>query len=326
MTKIALPNGQYADQIVAAQTGVGGTYKLPDGTYAQTVVPVDANGNVIVDSGGGGTSSPATSTAYGTVKTNTTSSTPVVYLSSEVDTLNASNVNLAGAQTINGAKTFSSIVNVTNTTTASSTTTGSLITAGGIGVATNGYFGGNIYYSGSAFGTSTTKVNLISSDDGTVTTTSLFSSNQGLVILGQGATEQTVQLKRASGEYLNLLAARGGASGLNNAYFIDCVSGSVGAMRPFFFRIRETATSTVYNSLSLFNTGRVGVGSNTDDGVNALQVNGSIKGSQFKLSALNTAPTSATDTGVLGDIRIDASYIYVCVATNTWKRTGLSTW
>jgi hypothetical protein len=47
---------------------------------------------------------------------------------------------------------------------------------------------------------------------------------------------------------------------------------------------------------------------------------------QFKLSALNTAPSSATDTGTLGEIRYDANYMYVCVATNTWKRTALSSW
>lgn len=40
----------------------------------------------------------------------------------------------------------------------------------------------------------------------------------------------------------------------------------------------------------------------------------------------NTAPSSATDTGVRGDIRIDANYIYLCVAPNTWKRSPLSTW
>ena len=54
--------------------------------------------------------------------------------------------------------------------------------------------------------------------------------------------------------------------------------------------------------------------------------NGAITNSQYKLSALNTPPTSATATGTLGEIRIDANYIYVCVATNTWKRTAINTW
>jgi hypothetical protein len=52
----------------------------------------------------------------------------------------------------------------------------------------------------------------------------------------------------------------------------------------------------------------------------------SVTATQFALSALNTAPASATATGTLGEVRIDASYIYVCTATNTWKRAAISTW
>lgn len=51
-----------------------------------------------------------------------------------------------------------------------------------------------------------------------------------------------------------------------------------------------------------------------------------ITASQFKLTALNTAPASATSTGTTGEIRYDANYMYVCVATNTWKRSALTTW
>ena len=54
--------------------------------------------------------------------------------------------------------------------------------------------------------------------------------------------------------------------------------------------------------------------------------NAPITATQYKISALNTAPASATDTGVLGEVRITATYIYVCTATNTWVRTALSTW
>ena len=47
---------------------------------------------------------------------------------------------------------------------------------------------------------------------------------------------------------------------------------------------------------------------------------------QYQLSSLNTAPASSTATGTTGEIRITADYIYVCIATNTWKRIALSTW
>lgn len=57
-------------------------------------------------------------------------------------------------------------------------------------------------------------------------------------------------------------------------------------------------------------------------------INGSghIYGNEFRLNALNTAPSSASDTGTLGEIRWDANYMYVCTASNTWKRSAISTW
>jgi hypothetical protein len=37
-------------------------------------------------------------------------------------------------------------------------------------------------------------------------------------------------------------------------------------------------------------------------------------------------PASASATGATGEICWDANYIYVCTATNTWKRSAISTW
>ena len=37
-------------------------------------------------------------------------------------------------------------------------------------------------------------------------------------------------------------------------------------------------------------------------------------------------PSSASDTGVTGTIAWDADYIYICTATNTWKRAAIATW
>lgn len=44
------------------------------------------------------------------------------------------------------------------------------------------------------------------------------------------------------------------------------------------------------------------------------------------MTTLNPAPTTATATGTKGDIRIDNDYVYICVNTNTWKRSALTTW
>jgi hypothetical protein len=70
--------------------------------------------------------------------------------------------------------------------------------------------------------------------------------------------------------------------------------------------------------------GSVGVG--TTNPAYLLDVDGTAQATQYKLSALNTAPSSATDTGTLGEIRVAADYIYVCTATNTWVRAALATW
>jgi hypothetical protein len=38
------------------------------------------------------------------------------------------------------------------------------------------------------------------------------------------------------------------------------------------------------------------------------------------------APASASDTGTAGQVAWDADYIYVCTATDTWKRVAIATW
>lgn len=40
----------------------------------------------------------------------------------------------------------------------------------------------------------------------------------------------------------------------------------------------------------------------------------------------SATPASASATGTAGTVAWDANYIYVCVATNTWKRVAISTW
>jgi hypothetical protein len=68
-------------------------------------------------------------------------------------------------------------------------------------------------------------------------------------------------------------------------------------------------------------SGRLLVGASADSGGALLQVNGD----RIRVATAKT-PASATDTGTAGEICWDADYIYVCTATNTWKRTAISTW
>ena len=40
----------------------------------------------------------------------------------------------------------------------------------------------------------------------------------------------------------------------------------------------------------------------------------------------SSVPASAAATGTAGMLAYDSSYIYVCVATDTWKRVAIATW
>lgn len=52
---------------------------------------------------------------------------------------------------------------------------------------------------------------------------------------------------------------------------------------------------------------------------NSATINGS-------LVVASSAPLSANASGATGQIAWDSGHVYVCVATNTWKRANLSTW
>jgi len=68
-------------------------------------------------------------------------------------------------------------------------------------------------------------------------------------------------------------------------------------------------------------SGRLLVGISINTGGSLFQVNDN----RIRIATAKT-PASATDTGSAGEICWDANYIYVCTATNTWKRTALATW
>lgn len=98
------------------------------------------------------------------------------------------------------------------------------------------------------------------------------------------------------------------------------------ATRVSIYTAADVVTTTGSERIRIDSAGSVMIGSFTTDGVNMLQVSGSIKTSQYRLAALNTAPSSATDTGTTGEFKVDGDYIHFCVATNTWKRAALVTW
>jgi len=79
-----------------------------------------------------------------------------------------------------------------------------------------------------------------------------------------------------------------------------------------------------------FSGGDLGISRNA---AGVLEVNNTTAGTfrdliirNLRMSAPTLVPASASATGSEGQISWDASYIYVCTATNTWKRTAIATW
>jgi trimeric autotransporter adhesin len=73
--------------------------------------------------------------------------------------------------------------------------------------------------------------------------------------------------------------------------------------------------------LRIDSSGRLLVGTSSDSGGALLQVNGD----RIRVGTAKTPATSGA-TGTTGEIAWDADYIYVCTATNTWKRSAIATW
>jgi hypothetical protein len=78
---------------------------------------------------------------------------------------------------------------------------------------------------------------------------------------------------------------------------------------------RTAGTSRIY----IKNTGEVGIG--TDSPTAKFDINSDV----LRLRTAKT-PANASAAGNAGDICWDTNYIYVCVATNTWKRSAIVSW
>jgi hypothetical protein len=103
--------------------------------------------------------------------------------------------------------------------------------------------------------------------------------------------------------------------GRDNAGVTLDAQNTAGTSGTLAFATRGTERARIDSS------GRLLVGTATNTGGSLFQVNDN----RIRIATAKT-PASATDTGFAGEICWDADYIYICTATNTWKRAAIATW
>ena len=156
-------------------------------------------------------------------------------------------------------------------------------------------------------------------------------ANEGIALYSRGGNEQYIASladdadsylvigtrKSSSVNEVNAITIRGdgkvgiGTTSPGSALEINAAA----ATSPFIAKINTAEVARVDSS------GRLLVGASADSGGARLQVNGD----RIRVATAKT-PASAADTGTAGEICWDADYIYVCTATNTWKRSAIATW
>lgn len=95
-------------------------------------------------------------------------------------------------------------------------------------------------------------------------------------------------------------------------------------VRTFFYRIDAAGTNThVQFNDSGFSSASPGF--TFDKSTNNVTVANTLSVANFRFTASNP-PLTALSPGVTGTVAWDSNYIYVCVATNTWKRVQIATW
>ena len=119
---------------------------------------------------------------------------------------------------------------------------------------------------------------------------------------------------------INFLANTGAVSAINaTAQIKAIVEQATPSTLKGSLLFRTNRGDTVQDAMAIDETGNVGIG--TIGPTAKLDINSNI----LRLRTAKT-PASAGAAGNVGDICWDANFIYVAVATNTWKKASIATW
>jgi len=157
---------------------------------------------------------------------------------------------------------------------------------------------------------------VINSDGGVTTNGFLYRGEYSISAPGTVTNAWGLHLSGSTKNYVagQIQADAGTAAAPTFSQFTDTNTG-------IFFPAADTIAFAEggVESMRIDSAGNVGIGTSAPTAM--LDINSNT----LRLRTAKT-PASATATGNAGDIAWDADYIYVCTATNTWKRTALSTW
>jgi hypothetical protein len=115
------------------------------------------------------------------------------------------------------------------------------------------------------------------------------------------------------------ISVRQPSTSTDQSAFISCLSSTQHVHTPHIVFGSRSGSSTFQELMRISSSGNVGIGTN------APTEKLDIDSNAIRIRTAQT-PASATATGNVGDICWDSDYIYVCVATNTWKRSSLASW
>jgi len=194
---------------------------------------------------------------------------------------------------ITGVAATDAILSVYGTTASTSTSSGALVVSGGVGVAGAIVSGGNIGI-------------------GNVNPVVAYTSTGSL--LGSGDNPQvrlsaTASTGWAFSTYGNTSSTGKWSAGLNAGSQGYIITNDLDLSGTAALQILPTTFAATFGG-ALLATGTL----TANAASNAFRI------------ANSQTPASASATGTAGTICWDTSYIYVCTATNTWKRVAISTW
>ena len=110
-----------------------------------------------------------------------------------------------------------------------------------------------------------------------------------------------------------------GSTGISTAMSIGGTGIITSLLNDFIWQNAGVTVGMTWDASALSNAGALGIG--TPAPTEQLD----LSGDAIRIRTAQT-PASAAATGDAGMICWDANYIYVCTATNTWKRVAIATW